>query len=81
MLEEKMLESHADVMEKERKKDIMSLLVRARKESLESEPGAWSLSDKAMMDQVVGFCCFCLFSFHPDFLVCFFLVDVLGCWT
>jgi hypothetical protein len=57
MLDQKMLESHADVMEKERKKDIMSLLVRARKESLESEPGAWSLSDKAMMDQVVRCCC------------------------
>ena len=40
--------------EKERKKDIMSLLVRARKESLESEPTGWSMGDDAMMDQVVS---------------------------
>lgn len=53
MLEEKMREGHAVVMEQERKKDIMSLLVRARKESLENEPGGWNLSDEAMMDQVV----------------------------
>ncbi|XP_006457133.1 hypothetical protein AGABI2DRAFT_123000 [Agaricus bisporus var. bisporus H97] len=57
MLDQKMRdESHSDVMERERKKDIMSLLVRARKESLESQPrGSWSLSDEAMMDQVLTF--------------------------
>jgi hypothetical protein len=52
-LEEKMRESHATEMEQKRKKDIMSLLVRARKESLESEPTGYSSSDEAMMDQVV----------------------------
>lgn len=41
-------------MKKEGKKDIMDLLVRARKESLESEPSGWSTGDKAMMDQVVS---------------------------
>lgn len=55
MLEEKLRESHATEMEQERKKDIMSLLVRARKESLESEPMGYSLSDEAMMDQVLTF--------------------------
>lgn len=53
MLEEKLRESHASEMEQERKKDIMSLLVRARKENLEHEPAGYSLSDEAMMDQVV----------------------------
>lgn len=48
-----MRESHATEMEQKRKKDIMSLLVRARKESLESEPTGYSSSDEAMMDQVV----------------------------
>ncbi|KAF9441620.1 cytochrome P450 [Macrolepiota fuliginosa MF-IS2] len=57
MLEEKMRDSegHATEMDRERKKDIMSLLVRARKESLESEPGGWSMGDEAMMDQVLTF--------------------------
>jgi hypothetical protein len=56
MLEEKLRESHVSEMEQERKKDIMSLLVRARKESLElNEPKGYVLSDEAMMDQVVRF--------------------------
>jgi hypothetical protein len=52
MLEEKMRESHATEMEQEGKQ-VMSLLVRARKESMESEPTGYRLSGEAMMDQVV----------------------------
>ncbi|KAJ3563859.1 hypothetical protein NP233_g8666 [Leucocoprinus birnbaumii] len=55
MLEQKLRESHVTEMEQERKKDIMSLLVRARKETLESEPTGYSLSDEAMVDQVLTF--------------------------
>jgi hypothetical protein len=45
---------------------------------LESEPGAWSLSDKAMMDQVVRCCClsWCASRFEVFYL---FLVDVPWC--
>ncbi|KXN89724.1 Cytochrome P450 3A12 [Leucoagaricus sp. SymC.cos] len=55
ILKEKMRESHAVEMEQERKKDIMSLLVRARKESLENELTGYTLSDAAMVDQVLTF--------------------------
>lgn len=53
MLEEKLKESHATEMDGGRRKDIMSLLVRARKENLENEPSGYSLSDEALTDQVV----------------------------
>jgi len=53
MLEEKLRESHATEMDGGRRKDIMSLLVRARKENLENEPSGYSLSDEALTDQVV----------------------------
>ncbi|KXN85180.1 Cytochrome P450 3A29 [Leucoagaricus sp. SymC.cos] len=55
MLEEKLRESHTTEMEQERKKDIMSLLVRARRESLENEPSGYTSNDAAMMDQVLTF--------------------------
>jgi len=64
MLQEKLKESHATEMEGERKKDIMSLLVRGRKESLVSEPSGYTLSDEAMMDQVVRV----FFSYSPSAL-------------
>lgn len=65
LLTEKMRESHA-TDEREKKKDIMSLLVRVRKESLENEPGAWSMDDEGMVDQVVRFS---LFTLHLGLLI------------
>jgi hypothetical protein len=36
------------------KRDIMSLLVRARKADLDKDKGVYAMSDRAMMDQVVS---------------------------
>lgn len=75
MLQEKLKENHATEMEGERKKDIMSLLVRGRKESLASEPSGYTLSDEAMMDQVVRvffFSCYC-FALKQHFVKLTFL--------
>lgn len=75
MLQEKLKENHATEMEGERKKDIMSLLVRGRKESLASEPSGYALSDEAMMDQVVRvffFSCYC-FALKQHFVKLTFL--------
>ncbi|KAL9708800.1 hypothetical protein Ac2012v2_007954 [Leucoagaricus gongylophorus] len=55
MLEEKLKESHATEMDGGGRKDIMSLLVRARKENSENEPSGYSLSDEALTDQVLTF--------------------------
>ncbi|KAF9445293.1 cytochrome P450 [Macrolepiota fuliginosa MF-IS2] len=59
LLEEKMRESmlnaEMDLDTDTERKDIMSLLVKARKESLASEPGGWSLGDQALKDQVLTF--------------------------
>lgn len=51
MLEEKMADAHIVVEAKEPKKDIMSLLVRAR--IGDKEGSGYLMSDQAMMDQVV----------------------------
>lgn len=53
MLEEKMKDSAVAMSDTDAKRDIMSLLVRARKAESEQEKGVYTMSDKAMMDQVV----------------------------
>ncbi|TFK73628.1 cytochrome P450 [Pluteus cervinus] len=54
MLQEKIQDSSVAISDMEAKKDIMSLLVRARKADLE-KGGDHAMSDKAMMDQVLTF--------------------------
>jgi hypothetical protein len=65
LLQEKMYDSVA-VSDGKAKGDIMSILVRARKADLEQDRGAYAISDKAMVDQVV--CVFAVryheFRFH-----------------
>lgn len=53
MLQEKIQDSAVAISDMEAKKDIMSLLVRARKGDAE-KGGDEAISDKAMMDQVVS---------------------------
>lgn len=53
MLEDKLKDSAVALSDSETKRDIMSLLVRARKADIDSKVGGYAMSDKAMMDQVV----------------------------
>lgn len=53
MLEEKMKDSAVALSDTDAKRDIMSLLVRARKAESEQQKGVYTMGDKAMMDQVV----------------------------
>ncbi|KAF9005232.1 cytochrome P450 [Cyathus striatus] len=55
ILEEKMRDSAIALSDTEAKRDIMSLLVRARKIDLAREKDGYAMSDKAMMDQVLTF--------------------------
>lgn len=59
MLREKMEESVIALSDTDAKRDIMSLLVRARKMDMEKQRiggvgGGYAMSDREMMDQVVG---------------------------
>lgn len=54
ILHEKMADPSVAVSDTYAKRDIMSLLVRARYADLEKDKGVYTMSDKAMMDQVVG---------------------------
>jgi hypothetical protein len=42
------------VSDMDAKRDIMSILVRARKADLDKDKTAYTMSDKAMLDQVVS---------------------------
>lgn len=53
ILKEKMSDTAVTVSDTGAKRDIMSLLVRARKADLEKDNTVYTMSDKAMMDQVV----------------------------
>lgn len=53
LLQEKMNDSVA-VSDTDAKRDIMSILVRARKADLEKDKTIYTMSDKAMIDQVVS---------------------------
>ncbi|KAG5342649.1 hypothetical protein C0989_010617 [Termitomyces sp. Mn162] len=53
ILRQKMKDSAVVVSDTEAKRDIMSLLVRARKADLDKDKGVYAMSDRAMMDQVV----------------------------
>uniref|UniRef100_A0A8H8CGE5 Cytochrome P450 n=1 Tax=Psilocybe cubensis TaxID=181762 RepID=A0A8H8CGE5_PSICU len=53
MLAEKMSDSAVSLSDSETKRDIMSLLVRARQ--ADSKAGGYAMSDQAMMDQVLTF--------------------------
>jgi len=55
MLVEKMEDSAVALSDTETKRDIMSLLVRARKSDLEKDGVGYAMSDAAMMDQVLTF--------------------------
>lgn len=52
MLEEKLRES-SHVSDMDAKRDIMSILVRARKAEQEGNTANYTMNDQAMMDQVV----------------------------
>lgn len=55
MLAQKMADANAiSVSDSEAKRDIMSLLVRARKTDMDRKMGGYAMSDEAMMDQVVS---------------------------
>ena len=54
MLEEKMKDSNLTLNDSDAKRDIMSILVRARKAELDGGKGGYAMSDRAMMDQVVS---------------------------
>ncbi|KAF8204998.1 cytochrome P450 [Pholiota molesta] len=55
MLEEKMKDSSLVLNDSDAKRDIMSILVRARKAELDGGKGGYAMSDRAMMDQVLTF--------------------------
>jgi hypothetical protein len=57
MLREKMSDPSVAVSDMDAKRDIMSLLVRARKADLDKGKGIYAMSDQAMMDQVVSSIC------------------------
>ena len=54
ILREKMQDTAVPVSDMNAKRDIMSLLVRARKADLDKDRGVYAMSDQAMMDQVVS---------------------------
>jgi len=56
MLAEKLQDSNILLNDSDAKKDIMSILVRARKAELDGGKGGYAMSDRAMMDQVVSRC-------------------------
>lgn len=64
MLRDKMNDSSVAVSDTHAKRDIMSLLVRARKADLDKDKGVYAMSDQAMMDQVVGLILFPRFLFQ-----------------
>ncbi|CAA7259771.1 unnamed protein product [Cyclocybe aegerita] len=55
MLDEKMRDSDLVLNDSDAKRDIMSILVRARKAELDGGKGEYAMSDRAMMDQVLTF--------------------------
>ncbi|KAF8165324.1 cytochrome P450 [Crassisporium funariophilum] len=56
MLQEKMKDSNITTLnDTDAKRDIMSILVRARKAELDGGTGGYAMSDRAMMDQVLTF--------------------------
>ncbi|KAG6879651.1 hypothetical protein C0992_000093 [Termitomyces sp. T32_za158] len=55
ILRQKMEESAVLSSDTEAKRDIMSLLVRARKADLDKDKTVYAMSDRAMMDQVLTF--------------------------
>ncbi|KAG6911171.1 hypothetical protein DXG01_003911 [Tephrocybe rancida] len=55
MLRQKMEDSAVAASDTDAKRDIMSLLVRARKADLDKDKGVYAMSDRAMMDQVLTF--------------------------
>jgi hypothetical protein len=68
MLREKMRDSTVTLSDSETKRDIMSLLVRARKADVDSKADGYAMSDEAMMDQVVRFPCSTLKKYlYPTF--------------
>lgn len=52
-LRQKMEDSAVVASDTEAKRDIMSLLVRARKADMDKDKTVYAMSDRAMMDQVV----------------------------
>lgn len=59
MLEDKMKDSNLFENDISAKRDIMSILVRARKAEMDGGKGDYAMSDQAMMDQVVSRRCGC----------------------
>ncbi|KAF8152306.1 cytochrome P450 [Crassisporium funariophilum] len=55
MLKEKLRDTNIAASDTNAKRDIMSLLVRARKTDQDSKAGGYAMSDEAMMDQVLTF--------------------------
>ncbi|KAF8639028.1 hypothetical protein AX17_001780 [Amanita inopinata Kibby_2008] len=55
MLEEKLRDTSIAISDIDAKKDIMSILVRARKAEMDKDTTAYAMSDQAMMDQVLTF--------------------------
>jgi hypothetical protein len=55
ILREKTQDTTVAVSDMNTKRDIMSLLVRARKADLDKDKGVYAMSDRAMMDQVVSY--------------------------
>ncbi|GLB37392.1 putative cytochrome p450 [Lyophyllum shimeji] len=55
ILAEKMRDSPVTSSDTEAKRDVMSLLVRARKADMEKDKGAYAMSDNAIMEQVLTF--------------------------
>jgi len=82
ILHEKMQDMIVPVSDMNAKRDIMSLLVRARKADLDKDKGVYAMSDQAMMDQVVS----CIFDIQRPqvwdarFIAWSFLVDIPWCW-
>lgn len=67
MLREKLQDTAVLMSDTDAKRDIMSLLVRARKAELDKDKTVYAMSDQAMMDQVVSVFppLLCNFSFRP----------------
>lgn len=55
ILREKMQDTAVVASDMDTKRDIMSLLVRARKADLDKDKGVYAMSDQAMRDQVVSY--------------------------
>ena len=78
ILREKMQDMAVPVSDMNAKRDIMSLLVRARKADLDKDKDVYAMSDRAMMDQVVS-------PIHVWFIMrglsTGHLVNIPWCWT